>query len=374
MAAKDDTTNHIGVNQSRRCRDVPFIVLFVLYWAGMFIVAQAAVAGSDISQIFTPKDYLGNYCGKNNTDLNSTLLTAKGIPASYRDQTANPYLYYLNPLNFSSPAICIPICPNFTQIITDVSTEKCSYGIVSVDLVALAANVNDGLCAPYLYSSRSIKKRCVPNEPIPASFFANQTVLVAGVKVSTASMYDSLDSTTITVASEIYTSWPLLAIAAGATIVLTYIWIIVLRVMGGFFVWFTVISSNIICMGVTVLLGLYWQNQIALQNSRSSGQFTSTLANGTVISFSGYSANLNVTSYIPIDTSAVLDQTEIRTVFITFIVFIVLSVILLLVSIAIRKHLKLATAIIKETSITFGKMPSICIICLTKSFYLSRLL
>jgi hypothetical protein len=41
----------IGLNTKRGCRDIVFLILFIIYWIGMFIVAQAAVASGDIRQI-----------------------------------------------------------------------------------------------------------------------------------------------------------------------------------------------------------------------------------------------------------------------------------------------------------------------------------
>lgn len=40
-----------GVNTTRRCTDIPFLLLFIVYWIGMFIVAQAAVGSGTIQDL-----------------------------------------------------------------------------------------------------------------------------------------------------------------------------------------------------------------------------------------------------------------------------------------------------------------------------------
>ena len=51
MANKSDSKPKVGLEQNRKCRDIIFLLIFILFWAGMFIVAQAAIASGDIRQL-----------------------------------------------------------------------------------------------------------------------------------------------------------------------------------------------------------------------------------------------------------------------------------------------------------------------------------
>jgi hypothetical protein len=40
------------IKQKRSCRDILFLLLFIVYWIGMFIIANAAIKGGDL-RVFT---------------------------------------------------------------------------------------------------------------------------------------------------------------------------------------------------------------------------------------------------------------------------------------------------------------------------------
>jgi hypothetical protein len=40
-----------GIQKNRKCRDVVFILLFAIYWVGMFIVCATAVKNGDIRRL-----------------------------------------------------------------------------------------------------------------------------------------------------------------------------------------------------------------------------------------------------------------------------------------------------------------------------------
>jgi hypothetical protein len=87
--SKDDTPKQMGVNKKRHCRDILFLLLFVVYWVGMWIVASVAIANGDPTRLTVPRDYLDQYCGLDNADIDSNNST--------EDLSAKKYLYYINP-------------------------------------------------------------------------------------------------------------------------------------------------------------------------------------------------------------------------------------------------------------------------------------
>lgn len=87
--AKEDKPRPMGINKSRRCRDIIFLLIFAAYCVGMWIVAGVAVKNGDPRRLTIPTDTRGQYCGLNNKEL-------KNDPTAY-DLTNKPYIYYLNP-------------------------------------------------------------------------------------------------------------------------------------------------------------------------------------------------------------------------------------------------------------------------------------
>lgn len=122
----------------------------------------------------------------------------------------------------------------------------------------------------------------------------------------------------------------------------------------------TIFVANCLSIIMTVVLGVYWQNQYALQNAVLNGTYTSFLTNGTKISFHGYSEYVPaMNEYIPIPSAEMLDENEVNVVFGIFIIFIIFTILLLLISIAMRRRVNLAIAILQETCKIFAKMPTI---------------
>jgi hypothetical protein len=42
---------HFGINSKRRCRDVPCLLLFIIFWFGMALVSQAGIENGDLRQL-----------------------------------------------------------------------------------------------------------------------------------------------------------------------------------------------------------------------------------------------------------------------------------------------------------------------------------
>lgn len=62
---------------------------------------------------------------------------------------------------------------------TDFQKAACAYDSRPTDSVSFLQNVQYDKCAPYNYSSTPVLKRCVPNAPINASFYANTSSAAA---------------------------------------------------------------------------------------------------------------------------------------------------------------------------------------------------
>jgi len=214
---------------------------------------------------------------------------------------------------------------------------------------------------PFMYKSSSVAQRCIPTEPLPTSVY-NFSITIGNEAISVQSLANGASTLSSQVAGELYNTWPLLAVAAVATIIVTYLWIVVLQFFVGPFVVLTLTTINAVAILSTGLLYLYWQNAKAILDAKQSGSYNSILANGTSVNFGKLgSYNVNVSGYIPINSGLTLNQKEVEIVFWVFVAFAVIASIIFLLTIAMIKRIKIAVQTIKEASRAFSSMPLICI-------------
>ncbi|KAF8064488.1 CHER1 [Scenedesmus sp. PABB004] len=172
-----------GVVEGRRCRDVLFLLLFVAYWAGMYVVCGIAFAAGarrrrqwgaarraqraraprgapprgraagDPNRLVYAVDSSGLLCGSVNTVGNTTI-----------DLTDRPNLYYLNALDLLTPSnlpyaksVCVSACPTAEEL-CDVGALPCTrneqyrcpyYRLVEGGLWGKLAAVNDTAAVAY---------------------------------------------------------------------------------------------------------------------------------------------------------------------------------------------------------------------------------
>ncbi|XP_068098686.1 choline transporter-like protein 3 [Hyperolius riggenbachi] len=95
----------------RKCTDIPWLVLFFLFWSGlMFISGYALMAGAAERLVFGYDSY-GNVCGRRNSPV-------PNAPFSGKDMTNRKHVFFLNSCNLefknlkiNSIALCVRSCP-----------------------------------------------------------------------------------------------------------------------------------------------------------------------------------------------------------------------------------------------------------------------
>ena len=82
----------------RQCRDVTWLLVFLLYWAGMLWIASCSVAEGDLTRLYSGLDDENQLCGA-------------AAPGQY-DLADQPYLYFAC-LQYGSrrPSVCMSGCP-----------------------------------------------------------------------------------------------------------------------------------------------------------------------------------------------------------------------------------------------------------------------
>ncbi|XP_010780908.1 choline transporter-like protein 1 isoform X2 [Notothenia coriiceps] len=240
--------------EERSCTDIPWLLIFILFGAGMAFICGYPIATGAASRLVRGYDSYGNTCGKNNTKI-------EGVPLSGRDMTENKYVFFLDPCNLDlinrkvkSLALCVSKCP---------AAELQTYN----DVKQFSLNNGSHLCSydisPTRYTSHADRSTKCPKLPVLPScyaefaqafvtFVSDNSVLrrvVAGVMAS----------------KEIIMGLCLLAF------VLSLIMMVVIRYISKVLMWILTILVIIGSIGGTgVLWWLYADHRKALENNTLS--------------------------------------------------------------------------------------------------------
>jgi hypothetical protein len=146
-----------------------------------------------------------------------------------------------------------------------------------------------GNCTKYLYPSIPFMNKCVPSSPIPIDF-NNST---AGSN-SAQGMLTAGQNSLMSAIADVQSGWKVLAYAAGFSVLLSFIWLVLLQLIAGPMVWITIILCNLIMISGSLWIYLFWQSQ--------SLKYYNNL-NGTNTTLSGIMAIANGVASVDIRTS-----------------------------------------------------------------------
>ncbi|PNI76671.1 SLC44A4 isoform 3 [Pan troglodytes] len=287
-----------GPIKNRSCTDVICCVLFLLFILGYIVVGIVAWLYGDPRQVLYPRNSTGAYCGMG-------------------ENKDKPYLLYFNIFSciLSSNIISVAKnglqCPTPQTVITSLQRE---------------------LCPSFLLPSAPALGRCFPwtNVTPPAlPGITNDTTIQQGI----SGLIDSLNARDISVKifEDFAQSWYWILVALGVALVLSLLFILLLRLVAGPLV-------LVLILGVLGVLayGIYycWEEYRVLRDK------------GASISQLGFTTNLSAYQSVQETWLAAL------------IVLAVLEAILLLVLIFLRQRIRIAIALLKEASKAVGQMMS----------------
>lgn len=150
-----------GVVVQRKCRDILCLLLFIVFWAGMFVVCGIAYQSGNINRLVYGIDSFGFACGT----------TASLTGGSSLDLTSNINLYYLNPLDLMSitnipyaKTICVKSCPGANTC--SLNTFPCT-------------NVDAFMCPYYKFANQDLFGT-LPGVPANNVAYYNNLTLISG--------------------------------------------------------------------------------------------------------------------------------------------------------------------------------------------------
>ncbi|XP_062855679.1 choline transporter-like protein 5-B [Trichomycterus rosablanca] len=342
-----------GPVHKRRCTDVLCCGIFILVVLGYMALGAVAWVYGDARKVIYPTDSHGEFCGQ------------LGTPNANK-----PTLFYFNILRCATPAVlthlqcpttqlCVSNCPDrfmsyvemqnqYRQNSTywDYYKQFCRPGFDNPDK-SLPLVIRDEDCPPILIPSRPFLQRCFPD-----FITRNGTLTVAnrtsytdaqGHGRSARDLRDAANGITsllsarevgIKIFEDLASSWPWILIALVVTMVISLIFILLLRLTAGVLVWFMIFGViGAVAYGV---VHCFWEY------SRLKGDAHADVT----ISDLGFQMDLSV--YLQ------LSQTWL--VFMIFLVVMELVIILMLIF--LRRRVRISITLLKEGSRAIGYVTS----------------
>ncbi|KAL4676048.1 hypothetical protein H8959_010193 [Pygathrix nigripes] len=284
-----------GPIKNRSCTDVICCILFLLFILGYIVVGIVAWLYGDPRQVLYPRNSTGAYCGMG-------------------ENKDKPYLLYFNIFSCILSTNIISVAENGLQCPTPQISPRVSGS------------------SPLAFSLHPALGRCFPwtNVTLPAlPGITNDTTIAQGI----SGLIDSLNARDISVKifEDFAQSWYWILVALGVALVLSLLFILLLRLVAGPLV-------LVLILGVLGVLayGIYycWEEYRVLRDK------------GASISQLGFTTNLSAYRSVQETWLAAL------------ILLAVLEAILLLVLIFLRQRIRIAIALLKEASKAVGQMMS----------------
>ncbi|KAM9770091.1 choline transporter-like protein 2 isoform 1-T1 [Menidia menidia] len=343
--------NFKGPIHNRGCTDILCCLLFTVALVGYFGVGILAWSQGDPRKVIYPTDSRGQFCGQAGTPL-----------------AKKPLLFYFNILKCASPLVllefqcpttqlCVEKCPNkyLTLVKAKLGTKEdheyykryCREG---TDFTALSPPeiLKDGLCPAMLMPSKPFTRRCLPdlgtlnggvvvvgNETV---FDDGEGVMVNASEVLEASKMSNMAVEARQIAMRIFEdytrSWPWILAGLVIAMVVSLIFIVLLRYLAGVMVWVMIIL-------VILVIG-YGIFHCYMEFSSLKGE---------------PGANVTIRDLgLQTDFSVYL---QIRQTWLAFMIILaVVEVVIILLLIFLRKRILIAIALIKEASRAIGHVIS----------------
>ncbi|XP_032826660.1 choline transporter-like protein 1 isoform X1 [Petromyzon marinus] len=308
--------------ENRGCTDIPWLVIFFLFLAGMIFVAAFSIYTGAASRLIYGYDSYGNLCGTKNTPI-------QNFPMSGQDMREKPFVFFLDACNldpvklkFRSMSLCVSQCPE-RQLSTmqDVrhfadnnSSSLCDYSVKPADYKdILAGSTCPKLPVP---ASKPVLHRCVPTN---ITCFIKFAETVAGV-INSNDIFHK-------VISGIMNSKDVIIGLCFLALVLSIIMMLVIRYISTVLVW---ILTILLILGSLAGTGVLWWM------------------------YAEYRASGNTT--LPLPQLPIVKSNE-QGLLIYAIIATVFTVILLLIMLVLRSRVKLTIALFHTAGKVFIHMP-----------------
>ncbi|XP_023577300.1 choline transporter-like protein 4 [Octodon degus] len=331
-----------GPIKDRSCTDIICCFLFLIFILGYIVVGIVAWVYGDPRQVLYPRNSTGAYCGVG-------------------ENREKPYLLYFNifscalavnvlealrsGLSCPTPQVCVAACPavgwavetsqlplTVGEVFYKANRSFCLPGVPS-DMEVLHS-LQQELCPSFLLPSTPVLGRCFPSPNMNFTLPQFPGINNTSVSQAVSGLVDSLNARDITVKifEDFARSWYWVLITLGVALVLSLLFILLLRLVAGPLVLVLVVGL----LGV-LAYGIYhcWEQYRRLRDSGAP----SLAQVGFTTDFSAYE-NVKETWLAALIIVAALEG------------------VLLLLLIFLRQRIRIAVALLEEASKAVGHMMS----------------
>ncbi|BFZ05594.1 hypothetical protein BsWGS_08633 [Bradybaena similaris] len=251
---------HRGPNKDRSCTDVICCLIFLVFLAGLGVVAGFAFYHGDPRLLVYPQDSNGNLCG-------------------YGTREDRKYLFFfdISVCGRIGPGVFVNGCPTPQVCVKDCPTTDYVYPLVNkpdllckedVDLKTTPKDIHDLVvkdeqCAFYAFESKAVINRCLPishvldlaagvitidNVTLPDSGAIKEGIDFLKTFLNAKEFGDKI-------IADVTASWWMILVGLVVAMVISLIWITLMRFIAGFMVWLTVLAFVAVWIG---LAGASW--------------------------------------------------------------------------------------------------------------------
>ncbi|ROT82456.1 hypothetical protein C7M84_024381 [Penaeus vannamei] len=328
-----------GPIKGRSCTDILCLLLFLVFLVGWGVVAGFAATSGDPSRLLYPTDSFGRVCGKD-----PGLEDKKFLFFFDLTKCASPKVIATG---CPTPQVCVEKCPSKNWFYTSATADKKDLickDTVNITQMTADKLVNEGHCARYYVESDDLAGRCIPKVPdgvidmegVPILDDENEPVtgeLLAKASKFLARFYQASEVAD-GVFQDIKMTWWILLAGFGVAMVVSFIWILLLRFISAVMIWFSLVAF----IGLSGFGAYYTLNKyLTLRNIDNS---TMTKAE--------FEFTTEFSKYAELET----------TWLILFIITVTIFLVCLLVLIFLRKRINIAIALIGQASKAVGDIMS----------------
>ncbi|BBM99127.1 hypothetical protein MPTK1_1g18950 [Marchantia polymorpha subsp. ruderalis] len=340
------------IKTERHCRDIPFLILFGLFWLGMVANSGFGWNQGNPRRLLYGLDYKGQLC-EGDFDVKYWMNPNQVYDSGVVD----------NPFNIKDArAICLKSCPSTSANgtlgwvcdypegpITLTKTEWADrtydyFDTLSAELKNTSLNLL-GPCYPVLFNSSNFFWSCQLTAS-PSNESLAQWTSLGGVSVNQGEFIVKAIQDLLSAPGEIFkryiadleNAWPVLVVCGGiAPLLLSIVWLVVIRLFAGVVTWITIIVLNFATIAVTVYLYI-------------KAGWIGTDAISAVI-------GSDAVDTLALETSHSM-QNHLK---IVAVVMTIISVIIVLITVVLIKRVFMAVAVLKVASKAIGAIPSLMI-------------
>ncbi|XP_045619901.2 choline transporter-like protein 4 isoform X2 [Procambarus clarkii] len=338
-----------GPIKKRSCTDILCLLLFVAFLAGWGVVTAFAALNGDPSRLLYPTDSMGRVCGRGELQNKTFLL--------FFDLTrcATPKVIATG---CPTPQVCVKECPKTNWFYNPVTSDSemkpyliCQEGVdPKVTSLSVDELIKSSKCAYYYVESEPIGRRCIPHNVADHA----ENIISAIKAASSLNKYDKFEILEALVNAmkyvmrfanfqqvaegvfqDIKTSWWILLSGFGIAMLVSFLWIVLLRFISAIMIWFSLIAF----IGLSGFGSYYTLNKYLTLRKN---------VDNSTMSVAEFGFTKEISRVAELET----------TWLILFIITVTILVVCLLVLIFLRKRINIAIALIGQASKAVGSIMS----------------